>query len=143
MKLCVIYGENTPLVRHIGFSVVKKKAAYHSAGSKMSTISGHDYEKHHLQDYVDKKGTSYTKTETDNEITASKTEMTSLLQTSIQTLKNQIIELIQPNTPNNEDDPIDPGNKNIITKSEAITLIQIVILITILLIGLWNAFWNI
>ena len=82
------------------------------------------YEKHHLHDYVDKKGTSYTKTETDNEIIASKTEMTSLIQTSIQTLKNQIIKLIQPNTPNNEDDPIDPGNENIITKSEAITLIQ-------------------
>ena len=32
--------------------------------------------------------------------------------------------MIQPNTPNNEDDPIDPGNENIITKSEAITLIQ-------------------
>ena len=35
MKLCVIYGESTPFVRHIGFSVVKKKAAYHSAGSNV------------------------------------------------------------------------------------------------------------
>ena len=33
MKLCVIYEESTLFVRHIGFSVVKKKAAYHSAGS--------------------------------------------------------------------------------------------------------------
>lgn len=52
-----------------------------------------DYEIHHLHDYVDKKGTSYTKIETDNEIVASKTEITSLIQTSIQTLKNQIIEI--------------------------------------------------
>ena len=33
MKLCVIYGEITPFARHI--SVVKKKAAYHSAGSNV------------------------------------------------------------------------------------------------------------
>ena len=33
MKLCVIYEESTLFVRHIGFSVLKKKAAYHSAGS--------------------------------------------------------------------------------------------------------------
>ena len=32
---CVINGESTPFVRHIGFSVVKKKAAYHSAGSNV------------------------------------------------------------------------------------------------------------
>ena len=35
MKLCVIYEERTLFVRHIGFSVVKKKAAYHSAGSNV------------------------------------------------------------------------------------------------------------
>ena len=83
------------------------------------------YEKHHLHDYVDKKGT-YTKQEVDNQITASKTEitllmnssiqssntqMTSLAQTSIQTLKTQITELIQSNTPNNQEDPVDPGNE--------------------------------
>ena len=33
MKLCVIYEESTLFFHHIGFSVVKKKAAYHSAGS--------------------------------------------------------------------------------------------------------------
>ena len=35
MKLCVIYGESMPFVRHIGFSVVNKKSAYHSAGSNV------------------------------------------------------------------------------------------------------------
>ena len=35
MKLCVINRESTPFARHIGFSVVKKKAAYHSAGSNV------------------------------------------------------------------------------------------------------------
>ena len=72
------------------------------------------YEKHHLHDYVDKKGTSYTKTETDNEIASSKTELTSLICSSIQTLKTQITELIQSN---NQHDPVDPG-------SEIKTLIQ-------------------
>ena len=66
------------------------------------------YEKHHLHDYVDKKGTSYTKTETDNEIASSKTELTSLISSSIQTLKTQITELIQSN---NQNDPIDPGSE--------------------------------
>ena len=40
MKLCVIYEERTLFVRHIGFSVVKKKAAYHRR-AQMSVISGH------------------------------------------------------------------------------------------------------
>ena len=38
MKLCVIYEERTLFVRHIGFSVVKKKAAYHSAGSNVRDL---------------------------------------------------------------------------------------------------------
>ena len=48
-----------------------------------------DYEKHHLHDYVDKMGSSYNKSEMDNHIVALKTEITSLIQTSIQTALNK------------------------------------------------------
>ena len=66
-------------------------------------MSFSQYEKYHLYDYVHKKETSYTKT-----------EITSLINSTIQTLKTQITELIQSN---NQNDPIDPG-------SEIKTLIQ-------------------
>ena len=65
-------------------------------------MSFNTYEKYHLYDYVHKKE-KYTKT-----------EITSLINSSIQTLKTQITELIQSN---NQNDPIDPG-------SEIKTLIQ-------------------
>ena len=48
-------------------------------------MSFNHYEKYHLHDHVDKKGTSYTKTEMDNRIAALKTEMTTLTQSSIRT----------------------------------------------------------
>ena len=66
-------------------------------------MSFSQYEKYHLYDYVHKRETSYTKT-----------EITSLINSSIQTLKTQITELIQSN---NQSDPIDLG-------SEIKTLIQ-------------------
>ena len=53
-----------------------------------------DYEIYHIHDYVDKKGTSYTKQEVDNQIASLKTEITNL---------------IQSNTP--QEDPIDPEIK--------------------------------
>ena len=48
-----------------------------------------DYEKHHLHDYVDKKGTSYTKQEVDNKVVLLKSEITTLIQSSIQTALNK------------------------------------------------------
>ena len=47
------------------------------------------YEQHHLHEYVDKKGTSYTKSELDNRLAALKTEITTLIQSSIQTALNK------------------------------------------------------
>ena len=47
-----------------------------------------DYEKHHLHDYVDKKGSSYTKQEVDNKVVSLKSEITTLIQSSIQTALN-------------------------------------------------------
>ena len=44
-----------------------------------------DYEKHHLHKYVDKMGSTYNKLEMDNRIAALKTEITTLIQSSIQT----------------------------------------------------------
>ena len=52
-------------------------------------MSFNQYEKYHLHDHVDKKGTSYTKSEMDNRIVALKTEITSLIQSSIQTALNK------------------------------------------------------
>ena len=49
------------------------------------TIS--DYERHHLHEYVDKKGTSYTKQEIDNKVASLKSEITTQIQTSMQTLE--------------------------------------------------------
>ena len=48
-----------------------------------------DYEKHHLHDYVDKKGSSYTKQEVDNKVASLKSEITTLIQSSIQTALNK------------------------------------------------------
>ena len=48
-----------------------------------------DYEKHHLHKYVDKMGSSYNKSEMDNRIAALKTEITTLIQSSIQTALNK------------------------------------------------------
>ena len=52
-------------------------------------MSFNQYEKYHLHDHVDKKGTSYTKSEMDNRIAALKTEITTLIQSSIQTALNK------------------------------------------------------
>ena len=54
-----------------------------------------DYEKHHLHDYVDKKGSSYTKQEVDNKVASLKSEITTLIQSSIQTALNKISSDIQ------------------------------------------------
>ena len=48
-----------------------------------------DYEKHHLHKYVDKMGSSYNKSEMDNRLAALKTELTTLIQSSIQTALNK------------------------------------------------------
>ena len=53
------------------------------------------YEKHHLHDFVDKKGTLYTKTEIDNQTTALKTEITTLMKTSIQNSNTQVTATMQ------------------------------------------------
>ena len=53
------------------------------------------YEKYHLNDHVQKNGTSYTKAEIDNQKAALKTEITALINSSIQTLKTQMTELIK------------------------------------------------
>ena len=42
-----------------------------------------DYEKHHLHDYIDKKGTSYTKQEIDNKVASLKSEITTQIQTAL------------------------------------------------------------
>ena len=52
-------------------------------------MSFSQYERHHLHDYVDKKGKSYTKQEVDNKITVLKSEITVLIQSSIQTALNK------------------------------------------------------
>ena len=44
-----------------------------------------NYEKYHLHDHVDKNGTCYNKQEIDNQTAALKTEITTLIQSSIQT----------------------------------------------------------
>ena len=69
-----------------------------------------DYEKHHLHDYVYKKGTLYTKQEVDNEIASLytkqevdneiaslKSEITTLIQSSIQTALNKFKVELQKN----------------------------------------------
>ena len=54
-----------------------------------------DYEKHHLHDYVVKKGTLYTKQEVDNKVASLKSEITTLIQSSIQTALNKFSSDIQ------------------------------------------------
>ena len=54
-----------------------------------------DYEKYHLHDYVDKKGSSYTKQEVDNKVASLKSEITTLIQSSIQTALNKFSSDIQ------------------------------------------------
>ena len=54
-----------------------------------------DYEKHHLHDYVDKKETLYTKQEVDNKVASLKSEITTLIQSSMQTALNKFSSDIQ------------------------------------------------
>ena len=48
-------------------------------------MSLNQYEKYHICDHIDKKGTCYNKQEIDNQTAALKTEITTLIQSSIQT----------------------------------------------------------
>ena len=52
-------------------------------------MSFNQYEKYHLHDHVDKKGTSYNKQEVDNKLVLLKSEITTLIQSSIQTALNK------------------------------------------------------
>ena len=52
-------------------------------------MSFNQYEKYHLHDHVDKKGTCYNKQEIDNQTADLKTEITTLIQSSIQTALNK------------------------------------------------------
>ena len=54
-------------------------------------MSFNQYEKYHLHDHVDKKGTCYNKQEIDNQTAALKTEITTLIQSSIQTALKPIV----------------------------------------------------